>query len=181
MEKRQCRDGGGSCVHFSSQTKNTACLLWMHCKRVGCHCTCHAHAGTHTHQMLRVSGVCPHQVSGRELGGCPQARFLTPLRVLPRPCLPAPPEALPAKTVWNWSKGLISHDSVSSTAQGQRIFLSTQYPIRFQSGKCHQTITGTPLHHDSHYDLPLSEVGKRTGATSGIKSASACADRLGKH
>ena len=76
MEKRQCREGGGSCVHFSSQTKNTACLLWMHCKRVGCHCAhAHAHAGTHTHQTLGARKparlLCPQYSPVKNTGvGC---------------------------------------------------------------------------------------------------------------
>lgn len=81
----------------------------------------HTHTRTrrHTHTPDAQGKVCvPHQASGRELGGCPQARLLTHRCVLPPPRLPAPPEALPAKTIRNWSKGLIPQYSLSSTAQG---------------------------------------------------------------
>lgn len=141
--------------------KNTACLLWMHCKRVGCHCTCHAHAGTHTHTRCSGSGV-PHP-GEREGAGRLSPGPLPGTCVCCGPASQRTSEALPAKTVWNWSKGLISHDSVKQQHRGKEYFLVHSIPYVSKWEMSSNNYRDTFTHHDSHYDLPLSEVGKRTG------------------
>ena len=99
MEKRQCRDGGGSCVHFSSQTKNTACLLWMHCKRVNCHCA-HAHMHTQVHTLHRRQDkrACAPPGQEERVGRLSPGPLPDTPGALPQPRLPAPPKALPTES-----------------------------------------------------------------------------------
>lgn len=56
----------------------------------------HAHAGTHTLQTLRASVCVPPPGQGEGVGRLSPGPLPDTPDVLPQPCLPAPPEALPA-------------------------------------------------------------------------------------